>query len=179
MARVYRPVLERKTRAALAVLGSWLNRRAIEHLDGRRFQGAVLNSIGWRYDGPFAILWGSDRRIAPHAVYLEMGFRPHWVPYKYASAYYWARRVAPQWANKKGLYVGGPGSVLKTGPGGASGLIGPPKAKRWATWYTTAGTSKWLPNGKVGWPFLRPALEDLYHRKDEVIRLMTRRFREA
>lgn len=170
--RVDEAKLRRKLGAALDALASWLTARAIEELSPRRFTGAAINSIGHRKVEWHTVEWGADRRVAPHVVYLELGFRPHWVPFRHASMEVWARRVAPHLQANGGVFVGGPNSVLKSSVSGAAGYYPGPGGIRWRTWYTQGGTSRYLPDGKVGWPFLLPALEELSRRKAEVAVIM-------
>lgn len=158
MPRVDREKLRRKLRSALRAAGALVAGEAKREML-RVNTGTLRNAIGYvdAPDGSLAVLIGVDGRIAPHGRHLELGFRPHWVPFRAGGPglQAWARRVAPQWLDAGGVFVGGPGSRLKSAPGGATGLLG----RRLATWATQGGTSPHLPSGSVGWPFLRPALE--------------------
>lgn len=129
------------------------------------------------------VLWGIPVNAAPHAPYLELGFRPHWVPGKYVGI--WMQRhgqgilrngrsvrgrVVPGHGRQKvnlrargtsvslGMYVGGPNSSLQTAPGGTGGFRGGRRRVR-GHWHTKGGTSKYLTRAKVGHPILQPAAE--------------------
>ena len=133
--------------------------------------GALRQSIGWG-DGPgLSVLVGYSLQHAPHARYLELGFRPHWVPARYIGRWMQRHGVGVQYvaggrryktvrAVALGLYVGGPGSTLKYGGAGAQGrLFGPGGRLTTMTWATRGGRSRWLPPGLVGDPVLRETIE--------------------
>lgn len=132
------------------------------------------------------VLWGIPLSAAPHAEYLELGFKPHWVPAKYIGV--WMQRhgagilrngqtvrgkVTPGRARDQvnlrargtsvsmGLYVGGPNSTLQSAPGGATGRLY--RGRRWVTrhWHTKGGKSNYLTQGRVGHPVLQPAAEKI------------------
>jgi len=82
--------------------------RASEHVN----TGALRSSITWS-DGPgLTVLFGIRLAGAPHARYLEYGFKPHFVPEKYIGD--WAKRVL---GIRSGLFVGGRNTHLEHGCG--------------------------------------------------------------
>lgn len=132
------------------------------------------------------VLWGIPINSAPHAQYLELGFKPHWVPAKHIGV--WMQRhgagimrngqavrgkVVHGKARRKinlrakgtsvamGLYVGGPNSSLQTAPGGTGGRLY--RGRRWVTrhWHTKGGRSKHLTRATVGHPILQPTAEQV------------------
>ena len=149
---------------------------ATRHNDNGTRRNSITQTIVGRH-----VLWGISLGAAPHAVYLERGFRPHWVPMRYMHL--WARRHGVgqirETANRRGqgrgrygyqrkktrgvkavalgLYVGGPGSTLQSAPGGTYGYLfqGHGRRKR-MHWRTRGGTSKYLTRGRVGHPILQP-----------------------
>lgn len=150
------------------VLTARAQRLAAQHVDTT----ATYRSIGHKRRQN-DVLWGSTGKSA--LPYLEFGFRPHWVPGRYIAGWMSRknvgvqRRVISRGKNKGklgkittmalGVYVGGPGSTLQSGPGGAKGRLGWKRQER--TWNTKGGTSPYLPAGKVGFPILRPAVASL------------------
>jgi len=132
------------------------------------------------------VLWGISVGAAPHAPYLEFGFKPHWVPSRHIGVWmnrhgaggnklqatatlhgvtrrkrYVTRRTSRAKAPKGfalGLFVGGPGSTLQTAPGGTKArfFAGGRKFKTWH-YYTRGGTSRYLQTATVGHPILQPA----------------------
>jgi hypothetical protein len=111
------------------------------------------------------VLWGIPKNSAPHAVYLELGFRPHWVPARHI--WLWMRRTGFQRRHPKakGVFVGGPGSTLDYGGGGATAELFIGYKKRVRRTYRTRGRrSPYIKPGKVGHAILRPvANEQLRH----------------
>jgi hypothetical protein len=155
-------------------LTSHAKRRATRHMDN----GTRRNSITHSIEGA-AVLWGIPRRSAPHAVPLEQGFRPHWVPGRYIGLWMKRKQVGVSRlaringrvvrsgrtvrAMALGLYVGGPGSTLQSAPGGTGGLLFAGRGRRrMRHWRTRGGESRYLSQAKVGHPILQPtAREDL------------------
>lgn len=165
---------------------------AVELTNRAKVQATRHNDTGTRrnsitqtkhQDGS-SVLWGIPVGSAPHAPYLELGFKPHWVPSKYIGV--WMQRhgagilrngravrgkIVHGKARRKvnlrargtsvamGLYVGGPGSSLQSAPGGTGGRLY--RGRRWVTrhWRTKGGTSKHLTKGRVGHPVLQPTAE--------------------
>lgn len=127
-------------------------KRATRHTDNGTRRNSITQT---KKDGH--VLWGIPLKSAPHAPYLELGFKPHFVPKQHIGL--WAKRhkLSKRVKRAGGLYVGGPGSTLQSGRGGASGyqFVGRGKRVR-RTWSTKGGKSKYLPNGKVGHPVLVP-----------------------
>lgn len=125
-------------------------RLATRHVDS----GTRRNSITQTRTAD-GVLWGIPINSAPHAVFLEHGFTPHWVPGRHAAL--WMRRTGYQrrWPRAQGVFVGGPGSRLDYGGGGASGyLAGRHRIHR--TYPTQGDRNPHLPAGRVGHPILRP-----------------------
>lgn len=151
--RLNRDALRRKLLAGLSRGAAYLTSAATTKLPLVN-TGALRRSVGWQeVEGEVAVYWGVDERLAPYARYIEFGFMPHFAPFSASrSLAVWARRVAPQWLTAGGVFVGGPGSRLQSSPAGAY------SPWRRGGWYTEGGVSPLLPPGKVGYPFLRPAL---------------------
>jgi len=125
------------------------------------------------------VLWGIPLASAPHARYLELGFRPHWVPFEKIGLWMQRHRVGYVSVRSQrilksgkrstrrrtflggGLYVGGKNSRLQTGPGGTSGMIMRGRKRLRSSWFTRGGISKDLPSGKVGHPILSPVARQI------------------
>lgn len=125
--------------------------RATRHVD----TGERRNSITHAELPDGSVIWGLPGNVKNAA--LELGFRPHWVPVGYIGV--WMRRHG---LNKgkltrraAGLYVGGPGSRLDTGPGGASGTRRIGNKNVFGRWRTQGEISRYLAPGKVGHSVLR------------------------
>lgn len=131
-----------------------------------------------------SVLWGIPIKSAPHAPYLEFGFKPHWVPGRYIGLWMQRRGVGTSRTPKTGtvgglsgrrtytrgksrkrtvstrtgLFVGGPGSTLQTAPGGTSAkfFMGGGRPRQNVRYYTSGGISEYLTRHKVGHPILRP-----------------------
>lgn len=102
---------------------------------------------------------------------LEFGFKPHWVPLRYLGAWMQRNRVGVRRAavysvrtrrrssrlvvSATGLYVGGPGSRLDYGIGGASGERVFGRKRIIARWNTRGARSKYIASGKVGFSIIR------------------------
>lgn len=146
--------------------------RATKNLDN----GTRRNSIT-HVKQENAVLWGIPKNQAPHAVLLEQGFKPHWVPMRYISL--WARRhgvgqvyatringrrvrtYKQARATKLGVFVGGPNSSLQYGGAGATAMQFRGRGRRVSVTYPTpAGRSPYLPAGKVGSPILQPTIKE-------------------
>lgn len=179
--------LRRRQQNGLYAVGVELTNRAKVLATRHTDNGTRRNSITQTksQDGR-SVLWGIPEKSAPHAVHLELGFKPHWVPSKYIGV--WMQRhgagilrngqavrgkVTPGKARARinlkargtsvsmGLYVGGPGSNLQSAQGGATGRLY--RGRRFVTrhWHTKGGTSKFLTQGKVGHPILQPTAEQI------------------
>jgi len=178
-------LMRRKQVAGLMAVATELTGRAkvlaVRHND----TGTRANSITQTpSDDGRGVLWGIPVNSAPHAPYLELGFRPHWVPAKYGGV--WMQRhgvgitrngqtvrgkvVHGQGRRKvnlrargtavaMGMYVGGPNSSLQSAPGGTGGRLY--RGRKFVTrhWHTKGGTSKFLTQARVGHPILQPASE--------------------
>lgn len=149
--------------------------RATKHVD----VGTVRNSItqtSTTTEGHTEVLWGISLIGAPYQKYLEFGFRPHWTPARYIGV--WMQRHGAGTSTRTrtiskgvtvargrykstravalGLYVGGPGSTLDYGPGGASGkLFGKGGKLTTKTWKTKGQESAYLKAGKVGFSIVQ------------------------
>lgn len=152
---------------------------ATRHTDNGTRRNSITQTPS---DDGRGVLWGIPINSAPHAPYLELGFKPHWVPARYIGLWM-QRHGAGILRNGKavrgkvvhggprkavslkamgtsvamGLYVGGPGSTLQSAPGGVSGRLY--RGRRWVTrhWHTKGGRSPYLTQGRVGHPVLQPA----------------------
>jgi hypothetical protein len=143
--------------AVATALTSEAKRRATRHIDNGTRRNSITQSM--TSDG---VLWGIPIRSAPHAVYLELGFRPHWVPARHIGL--WMRRsgYARAHPRARGVFVGGPGSTLDYGGAGAIGTLMRGRRRITASWRTQGQRSQDLPAGTVGSPVLRPTVrEDL------------------
>lgn len=163
------------------VLTSKAQARLRSHAD----TGTLYRSVGHtrRRDD---VLWGSDARQAP---FFEFGFKPHWVPGKYINGWMRrkgvgvTRRVISRGKNKGkpgkitayalGVFVGGPASTLESSSQGATGRIGWRRQVR--TYRTAGGTNPLLSAGKVGYPFLRPAVAETS--KSEALQAFARAYK--
>lgn len=147
--------------------------------------GTRRNSITQtKHQDGSSVLWGIPTKSAPHAQYLELGFKPHWVPAKYIGS--WMQRngagilrngqaVRGKVVHGKGrgkvslrargtsvsmgLYVGGPNSSLQSAPGGTGGRLYRGRKMVTRHWRTKGGTSKHLTKARVGHPILQPTAE--------------------
>lgn len=186
MAGVSRKVLQelrRRHQSGLHAVAVELTNRAKVAATRHTDNGTRRNSItqSKEIDGR-TVLWGIPIGAAPHSPYLELGFKPHWVPARYIGV--WMQRhgagvlrngrqvrgkVVHGRARRKvnlrargtsvasGLYVGGPGSTLQSAPGGTGGyLFGKGGKRRRQHWHTKGGKSRYLTSGKVGHPILQP-----------------------
>jgi hypothetical protein len=133
--------------------------------------GEYRNSITYAEIGQGVVLFGLPNN--PKNRSLELGFRPHFVPAKYAGT--WMRRhgvgivkARSQTRLKNGgrskrtrqflsagVYVGGPNSNLEYGGGGASGYRQFWRRREFRRWQTKGGRSQYLPAGKVGYSVIR------------------------
>lgn len=156
---------------AAKVLTSEAQKRLLER---DQDTGTTYRAIGHRTQGN-SVQWGIVQP-APAAPYLEYGFRPHFVPVQYIGG--WMRRrgvgivkvrsqrqriLKPKRQRYRhrtflaaGVYVGGPNSTLKSSPAGTRGRLG----RKMRFWRTKGGSSPYLRPGRVGWPFLRPAIKE-------------------
>lgn len=125
------------------------------------------------------VLWGIPLSVAPHARYLELGFSPHFVSIQNIGTWMQRNRVGyvrvrshtKLKSGKRsrkyrtflgaGIYVGGFNSRLQTAPGGTTGVRIRGKKRLRSSWYTRGGVSKFLPNGKVGHPILKPVAAEV------------------
>jgi len=139
--------------------------RATRHVD----TGERRNSITHTPLADGSVLWGMPRNAKNVA--LELGFTPHWVPVSYIGP--WMRRhgvgmgrvqvygIRTRRASSRlvvksaGLYVGGPGSRLDTGPGGAGGTRMRGRKRVFGRWRTKGQVDPLLAPGKVGFSVLR------------------------
>lgn len=137
-------VLRRKNKEGVVAIAKnmaqYARRLADKHVDTKRLR----KSIGYRQDGS-DVIFGIDELKAPHAVYLELGFKPRVVARQYISG--WAARHGVK-VGKKGLLVGGPNSSLQHGPG----------------LRTLGGRSEFLKSGEVGYPIIQPTRKKYFGR---------------
>lgn len=85
--------------------------RATRHVDSGTLRNSVTHDVKTDH-----VLWGIPLKSAPHAKYLEYGFRPHFVPAQHIAL--WARRRGVAKSKRfTGLFVGGRNSSLEHGPG--------------------------------------------------------------
>jgi hypothetical protein len=182
MAGVSRQVLQelrRRHQAGLMAVATELTNRAKTLATQHTDNGTRRNSITQtpHVDGR-TVLWGIPQASAPHAPYLEAGFRPHWVPARHIGV--WMQRhgvgilrhgKAVRVSDRRkrinlrargtsvalGVFVGGPGSTLQTAPGGTKARFFAGRG-RFRTWHyhTKGGTSRYLRTGTVGHPILQP-----------------------
>lgn len=154
--------LDRKTRARLrrkltaglvsvaVALTNEAKIRATRHVD----TGERRNSITHTELADGSVIWGLPGNAKNAA--LELGFTPHWVPVGYAEA--WMRRHGVgvgRVVKAAGMFVGGPGSRLDSGPGGAAGVRMIGRKKVFGRWRTKGEISRYLSPGKVGHSVLR------------------------
>lgn len=167
--RKLRAKLRRKLTAGLVgvavALTNEAKTRATRHVD----TGERRNSITHAVLPNGSVIWGLPGNAKNAA--LELGFRPHWVPAGYAEP--WMRRhkvgvgrvtvysvktrrkLSRRVVLAAGMYVGGPGSRLDTGPGGASGTRRIGNKNVFGRWRTRGEVSRYLAPGKVGHSVLR------------------------
>lgn len=179
--------LRRKQQAGLYAVAVELTNRAKVIATRHSDNGTRRNSITQtKSDDGRSVLWGIPTGAAPHAQYLELGFTPHWVPGRHIGLWmtrnnvgsgqvahatlhgvtrrkrYTSRRTLKTVRSQAlGLFVGGPGSTLQYGGGGATmtQFHGPRRIR--VTYRTKGGKSKFLKGGKVGHPILQPAAETI------------------
>ncbi|PZA08640.1 hypothetical protein [Meiothermus sp. Pnk-1] len=150
-----RAKLRRKLTAGLVSVAVELTNeakvRATRHVD----TGERRNSITHAELPNGSVVWGLPGNVKNAA--LELGFRPHWVPAAYIGV--WMRRhgLNSRKLTRRvaGLYVGGPGSRLDSGPGGASGIRRIGNKNVFGRWRTRGEVSRYLAPGKVGHSVLR------------------------
>lgn len=166
--RKLRARLRRKLTAGLVgvavALTNEAKMRATRHVD----TGERRNSITHTLLPGGSVIWGLPGNAKNAS--LELGFRPHWVPAGYIEP--WMRRhgigvdrvmrssrarrrLSKRVVRAAGLYVGGPGSRLDTGPGGASGTRRIGNRNVSGRWRTKGEMSRFLAPGKVGHSVLR------------------------
>lgn len=169
--------LDRKTRARLrrkltaglvsvaVALTNEAKIRATRHVD----TGERRNSITHTELADGSVIWGLPGNAKNAA--LELGFTPHWVPVGYAEAWMrrhgvgvgrvavysvkTRRRLSRRVVKAAGMFVGGPGSRLDSGPGGAAGVRMIGRKKVFGRWRTKGEISRYLSPGKVGHSVLR------------------------
>lgn len=174
--------LRRRHQAGLHAVAVEMTNRAKVLATRHTDNGTRRNSITQSKQGDGStVLWGIPIGSAPHAPYLETGFRPHWVPARYIGV--WMQRHgagitrygatvrgrvkagvgrgrvnlrARGTAVAMGLYVGGPGSTLQSAPGGATGYLRRGRKRVRGHWHTRGGRSEYLRAGTVGHPILQP-----------------------
>lgn len=155
-------LLRRKQVAGLKAVAVELTNQAKVRATRHTDRGTRRNSITHTVVGP-RVLWGISLQGAPHARYLELGFRPHFVPLRYVKL--WARRTGVPTTRRvrgrrrgkpvKGIFVGGPGSRLDYGPGGAQAYQFRGRARVLTRYHTRGQRSNLIPPGKVGHSVLR------------------------
>ncbi len=179
-------LFRRKRQNGLYAVAVELTNRAKVQATRHNDTGTRRNSITQtKHQDGSSVLWGIPTKSAPHAQYLELGFKPHWVPAKYIGS--WMQRngagilrhgkavrgkVVHGKGRRKvslrargtsvamGLYVGGPNSSLQSAPGGTGGYLFTTGGKRrHMHWRTKGGTSKHLTKARVGHPVLQPTAE--------------------
>lgn len=139
--------------------------RATRHVD----TGERRNSITHTVLDNGSVLWGLPGNVKNAS--LELGFRPHWVPAVYIGVWMrrhrlgmgrttvysvrTRRRLSRRVVTATGLYVGGPGSRLDYGPGGASGERRMGRKTVFTRWKTRGEMSRYIAPGKVGHSVLR------------------------
>ena len=166
--------LRRKQTAGLVAVAVELTNQAKVRATRNVDTGTRRNSITHTAVGP-KVLWGISKRSAPHAPHLELGFRPHFVPMRFINL--WARRrgvgqvreTSTYSGRRKissrrykrargvrlGIFVGGPGSRLDYGPGGAQAYQLRGRARVLVRYRTKGQKSDLIPPGKVGHSVLR------------------------
>ncbi|GEM47212.1 hypothetical protein [Deinococcus cellulosilyticus] len=134
--------------------------RATQHVNN----GTLRNSITHAVQGDGWVYWGVAVSAAPHAVSLELGFKPHWVPVNKISD--WMRRNGVGIISVKGnrgrarkflaagVFVGGPKSTLD-----GNGTITAKFGKAGTKSYTLPHRSAFLRPGTVGFSVLRHTVE--------------------
>lgn len=181
-------LFRRKRQNGLYAVAVELTNRAKVQATRHNDTGTRRNSITQtKHQDGSSVLWGIPIGSAPHAPYLELGFKPHWVPAKYIGP--WMQRKgagilrhgkavrgkvthgkprgkvslrARGTSVQLGLYVGGPNSTLQSAPGGTHGfLFGKRGLRVRGHWRTKGGTSKHLTKGRVGHPILQPTAEQI------------------
>lgn len=176
--------LRRRQQNGLYAVGVELTNRAKVLATRHTDNGTRRNSITQTksQDGR-SVLWGIPEKAAPHAVHLELGFKPHWVPGKYvglwmsrkgvgvrfkhatrteAGTYRSSRKYKTARSMAMGVFVGGPGSKLDYARGGARGRLFAKGGKLRVRTYTTQGSSsRYLRSGTVGHPILQPTAEQI------------------
>lgn len=170
-------LLRRKLVAGLSAIGGDLvglaRTRQTRHVD----VGTLRNSITHTEKG-MTVLFGVSLRTAPHARYLERGFRPHWTPARYISL--WARRTRVPLqgsARNPGLFVGGPGSTLDYATGGATARFRRGRRTIKLTYRTQGEESPYLARGKVGFSVIRHTVDN--HLRDVAPRAFMRGYSRA
>ncbi len=189
-------LIRRKHVAGLMAVATELTGRAKVIATRHTDNGTRRNSITQApSDDGSSVLWGIPVNSAPHAVYLELGFRPHWVHARNVGVWMQrhgvgitrngktvtgkiVRRQGRQAVNLRargtavalGMYVGGPNSRLQTAPGGTQGTPTGRKRRLRSHWHTKGGTSKYLSQARVGHPILQPAAEDIRDISPDVFR---------
>lgn len=145
--------LERKLTNGLVFIARSLTRDARKLATKNLDQGQRRNAITHKVQPNGSVIWGIPDRAAPHALFLDRGYVPHFVPAKYLGA--WPRRHGL--GNPSGIFAGGPNSTLQYGGSAARGKLG----GKMQSWQTKGGRSEYLPDGKVGSPAVVPAYREL------------------
>ena len=165
MPRESTAILKQRLMKGLRAVAAELVNRAKIRATSRVDTGELRNSITYTEEEDY-VLFGLPANEKNKS--LELGFKPHYVPGKYIGV--WAKRHGfgkPKGASKKrkskkkktdtgtGLYVGGPGSFLDYGPGGARSVRYVGKLRVVRLWVTKGSQSEFIARGKVGFSVIQ------------------------
>lgn len=166
--------LRRKHQAGMLSVARDLTGKAKERATRHVNIGTLRNSVTETVQASASrtqVLWGISLRSAPHAKYLERGFRPHWVPMRHLHL--WAKRSGAGQVRSTsgfgsksksykssravalGLFIGGRGSRLDYAPGGAQAYRNYGKRRVLEGYRTKGKPSRYLDPGKVGFSILQ------------------------